>query len=305
MELQKPKHIVSLATAGMLVNVDVHVWTATKQDRDISDEVTTAKKADKDSVRVVKNILANDPDHKRIINYRQTVYNWLQKRAYDWAGSQRYLPQVVVPKFMGEYKTHDAMFNKLVDIFIIKYPTIISNMAFGMGDMFDRNEYPPVDSLKNKFSIQLFTADVPVGDFRCQIAQDLADDMFTNYTKQTTKIIDNILVKQAEQFMNVMTSISYCCGVDETTDKHGLPVTKKRKIYEQTIAKALELCDTFKSFNLTNNEQLEEARSSLEKVLRGVSVDSLKEVDHKRKQVKDDIDDILGKFRPTLNQEEV
>ena len=46
MELQKPKHLISLASSGVLVSVDVNVWSATKQDRGISNEVTTAKKAE-------------------------------------------------------------------------------------------------------------------------------------------------------------------------------------------------------------------------------------------------------------------
>lgn len=43
-KLQQPEHIVSLATSSMLVSVDINVWTATKQDRGISDEVATMKK---------------------------------------------------------------------------------------------------------------------------------------------------------------------------------------------------------------------------------------------------------------------
>jgi len=43
-EIQQPNHIISLATSAVLVSVDVNVWSATKQDRVISDEVTTLKK---------------------------------------------------------------------------------------------------------------------------------------------------------------------------------------------------------------------------------------------------------------------
>lgn len=298
MDLQKPQHIISLATSSLLVSVDVRVWTATKQDRTISDEVTASKKADKDSGRFVKHLLANDPDHKRVLNYRQTVYNWLQRRAYDWAGSQRCLPQIMLPKFMEEYRNHQQEFAKLVDAFVAKYPSIVSNMAFVQGDMFDVNEYPPVDKIRDKFSIELYTAEIPMSDYRCQVAQDLADDLFKSYNRQTKKIIDDILVKQAEQFINVMTSISHCCGVDESVSSSGEKKVTKRKIYDTTVSKALEMCETFKSFNLTNNLALEEARASLEKTLSGLSVDMLRESESMREQVRGDIDDILNKFRP-------
>ena len=75
MELTKPDHLISLASSAVLVSVDISVWSATKQDRGISDEVTTSKNADKHAGRYVKNLLANHPKHKAVVNYRQTIYN--------------------------------------------------------------------------------------------------------------------------------------------------------------------------------------------------------------------------------------
>ena len=305
--LQKPQHLISLASASLLVDVEVKVWTATRQNRGVSDEVTTAKKASRDSGRFIENLLANDPDHRRILNYRQTIYNWLQRVSYDFAGSQRCLPQIRLPKFMGEYKLHEAEFHKLVHTFEQKYPTMISNMAFVQGDMFDRNNYPDVSQLRSKFSIKLFTADVPLHDWRCQISADLAEDLHNNYARQTQTIIDNILLKQSEQVVNVLTSLSHSCGVDEVMGKDGVMVQKRRKIYESTFEKAINLCETFREFNLTNNVELETCRASLEKVISNVTCDALKNNEVIRESVKEDIDDILAKFRPTqiaLNQTE-
>lgn len=111
--------------------------------------------------------------------------------------------------------------------------------------------------------------------------------------------------KQSEQLVNVMSSISHCCGVDENTvSGTGETKIKKRKIYDTTIQRALELCDTFKSFNLGNSMELEQARAALERTLRGVNVDILRESDAVRESVKSEVDDILSKFRPVLYQEE-
>lgn len=295
--LQKPKHITSLATASILLSVDINVWTATKQDRVISDEITTAKKADRDSGRFVKHLLAANADHKRVINYRQSIYNWLQRRTYDWSASQRCLPAVMLPVFMKEYRQHEATFYQLVDDFVVKYPSIVSSMAFSQGDMFDRNEYPTPDQVRGKFSMRLFTGEVPLGDYRCTIAQDLADDLFNNYNRQAEQIIQDILQKQQHKLVNVMTSLSHCCDVDNVIDMGGQTKVKKRKIYDTTVIKALELCDEFKSFNLAESPELEDARQQLEQALQGVNADMLRESDVKRKEVKDSVDSILSKFR--------
>lgn len=297
-QLDSPNHVISLATSAVLVNAEVSVWSATKQDRVISNEVTTAKKADHSAGRYVKNLLADDPTHKQLLNYRQTVYNWLRRSTYDWNGSLRLLPVVNLPKFKAEFQQHEKSYFALRDEFLNRYPTIVSNMAFKQGDMFDRNEYPSVDQIKDKFRIRLYVAEGPQSDFRCSIAQDLAEDLKTTYQKQVNdEIVPQVMADIANQFMEVMESISHCCGVDEiSTSTNGEVKTKKRKIYETTVDKAKDLCETFRSFNLTNDEALAKASASLEKVLSGVSAEDIRESDAVRESVKQGVDDILGKF---------
>jgi hypothetical protein len=298
MELQKPNHLISLASSAVLVSVDVNVWSATKQDRVISNEVTASKNADKSAGRYVKNLLADHPRHKAIVNYRQTIYNWVKRRTYRWNNSQDLLPSVDMPKFKAEYHEHQASFNKLLTEFIATYDGIVSDMAFKQGDMFDRNDYPAKEQLVSKFGVQLFVSEVPMSDFRCGIASDIAEDLFATYSQQAQEIVSHVMVEQQSRFIDVMKSISHCCGVDEigVDDNTGETKTKKRKIYDTTIQKAKEMCDTFKGFNLSGDPELEQARASLERALNGVTAEDIRESDAVRHAVKEDIDDILGKF---------
>jgi len=301
MELQKPKHLISLATSGMLISVDVNVWSATKQDRGISNEVTMAKKADQHAGKYVKNLLADHPKHKSIVNYRQTIYNWVKRRTYRWNNAQDYLPSVDMPKFKQEYNVHEASFHKLLGEFLNEYDSIVSDMAFkqsGMGDMFDRNDYPAKEELASKFGVRLFVSEVPLNDFRCSIAQDIADDLFTTYSTQAEEIMSHVMMEQQTRFVEVMKSISHCCGVDEVgvDDNTGETKTKKRKIYDTTILKAKEMCESFKQFNLSADPALEEARATLERTLSDVTAEDIRDSDAVRHAVKEDVDSILGKF---------
>jgi hypothetical protein len=294
--LTKPNHIISLASSCVLVSVESHVWNATVQDKQISNEVTAAKKASSDSGKFVKHLLAKNPEHKAVLNYRQTIYNWVQRSTYDWAGSQRLLPVINLAKFHKEYADHEAEFSRLVDDFLDKYPAIVSNMAFVQGDMFDRNEYPDVSELKRKFSVDLIQSEVPTGDFRCAIAQDLLDDMSTHYNRQAKRMVEQILAKQSEQLVDVMKSISYCCEIETTVDSNGEIKVRRRKLYDSTLDRARELCDTFREFNLVSDPKLEEARASLEVLLSGIEIEKLRNSDTQRVVIKEGIDDILSKF---------
>jgi len=294
--LTKPQHITSLASSCVLVSVESHVWNATVTSREISDEVTAAKKADRDSGKFMKNLLAKNHEHKAVLNYRQTIYNWVQRATYDWAGSQRLLPVINLARFHKEYAEHEAKFNELVDDFLNKYPSIVANMAFVQGDMFDRSEYPDVSELRRKFSVNLVQSEVPTGDFRCEIAQELVDDMAKHYNRQAKRMVEDILSKQSEQLVEVMKSISYCCETEVVQGDNGELKVRRRKLYDSTLERAKELCETFRKFNLTDDSKLEDARASLEKVLSGLSVEELRNSDTKRVVVKEEIDDILSKF---------
>jgi hypothetical protein len=205
------------------------------------------------------------------------------------------LPSVDVPKFKQEYHEHQIAFHALVDSLTTDYDSIVSDMAFKQGTMFNRADYPTKEQVASKFSLNLYVSEVPMNDFRCGIANDIADDLFTTYKKQAQTIIESIAQEQSERMVEVMQSISHCCGVDES-EVNGETRTKRRKIYDTTIQKALEMCESFKRFNLKNDSGLEDARASLEKVLRGVKAEDIRDSDAVRHQVKEGIDDILSKF---------
>jgi hypothetical protein len=298
-ELQQPKHITSLATSAVLVSVDVNVWSATKQDRGISSEVTKLKRADSNAGRFVKNLLANNIYHKDLVNYRQTIYNWLKRSTYRWNVSQDLLPTINLEKFKSEYDEHQTEFYRLLDDFCDRYDTIKSNMAFSQGDMYNADDYPDVSEVRSKFACNLYVSEVPEQDFRCQVAQDLAHDLKLQYQKQAEEIVKNVLHQQTERITNVMESIAHCCGTQEIT-KDGKTTTKKRKIYDSTIEKAKELCETIRNFQLTDSEHSKRLRSvanQLDDTLQGVDSEKLRVSDSTRERVKNDVEDILSKFQ--------
>ena len=295
-ELQAPKHIISLASSALIVNAEVNVWTATKQDRQISNEVTQQKNASADAGRFTKNLLANCPQHKALLNHRQTVYNWLQRCTYDWAGSLRLLPTFRLESFKKEYAEHEQAFTRLLDDFIDAYPSLVSDAAFKQGDMFDRSEYPEVKDVRNKFRMRLITTTVPAGDFRAGgIAQALADDLKGHYEQQTQEIIERVMGDAQQQLIEYSSRLRNAC-IEVQADEDGK--VKRKRVYESTVNQVKGMVDLLKNFNLTGNPELEDARIKLESTLDGVTLDDLRESPAARAQVKDGLDDILSKFAP-------
>jgi hypothetical protein len=297
--LEKPEHLTSLASSGVLVSVTVNLWSATKLDQGISDEVSTSKNAVSAAGRYTKNLLANNPKHKALMNYRQTVANWMKRMTYDWNGDQRYLPSPEVPKFMTEYRQHEAAFGALFNDFDASYEDIISDMAFkaaGLGDMFNRNDYPTREKMQKKYGINLFVNDVPMNDYRVLVAKDMADELFDVYASQTQRIVEGIVTDQFKRMKDVMESLSFCCDVDVSVGADGEQKIRKRKIYDTTVDKARDMVRLYKEFNLTGNNELSESIAMLENTLRDVSTETLRESDLVRSEVKEGVDEILNRF---------
>jgi hypothetical protein len=294
-ELQQPNHIISLASSALIVCVDVNVWTATKQDRAISNEVTTSKKASADAGKFTKNLLSDSPEHKSLLNYRQTVYNWLQRSTYDWAGSMRLLPTINLEKFKKEYNQHEADFKALLEKFITAYPQIVSDAAFKQGDMFNRSEYPEPEDVRTKFRMRLHVQKVPQSDFRSSVSEALADDLKNHYERQTQEIINSVMDDASERLVEIASRLSNAC-TEATPDEDGK--VRRKKIYDSTVLQAKEICKTIEHFNLTNNKALSQAVVDLSFALEGVSTEDLRESSYTRSVVKENVDDMLSKFKP-------
>lgn len=292
--LTSPETVTSLASSGILVYVQTRVWSATKQDQEISDEVTSSKNADRNSAKVVKYLMANCEEHRALVKNRAAWTNWVNRLTFPWAGNWDFLPNMRIAKFMQEFNErhaeHAALVQKLIDV----YPTVLSNTAF-QGEMFKREDYPSADEIREKFSVKLFTQEVPVGDFRNQLSLDAAAQIQEHFNKQLPNLIGGMMDKQIATMVKLLTSISKSCTTD-TVVENGKVKTERKRIYDTTIEQALELCDTYKSINVTNDPRIEEARAALERVLQDVNVDVLRESDTMRASVKAGVDDILAKF---------
>lgn len=296
--LQAPKHIISPRTAAYLVSVEVRTWSATKRDKKISDEVTLAKSASAEAGDFTKKLLAGNASHRAIVNYRQTVANWLQRLTYDWSGSWHMLPGLEMGRFLKEFAVHEENFNKLYDKFEAEYIETVSDMAFKLGDMFDRNDYPTVNQIRAKFGIRYLVMEVPENDFRQRLSSELAEDLHKHYESQVARIVDAAMGKAANRLLTLAERISRSCTEPEDIIEPDGTVKKgrKKKIIEGTFDQAREICAVLKEFNLTGNADLEEARARLESALSGVTTDNLRDLATTRKAVKDEMDEILGKF---------
>lgn len=294
---EMPSHIISIASSAILVSVEVHGSTGSKRSHELSRELTASKNADDDAAKVTKELFAGCPEHQALTKFRSSITNGMNVLTYDWAGRMRLLPMTRYAKFMEWYANREKEHERLKQEFLAAYPAHVNNAAYKAGSMFNRADYPTVDQLSNEFSIALYQAEVPTGDFRVAVSSELADDLRNYYVKQAKTYVDGVMDTQVKQFVKVLGQIQYACGFDTKTDADGNTTVTRRKVYASTIEKALEMCETFEQFNPGGSAELMEARYALQKALEGIDPKKLGNSDTQRVKLGEEVDDILKKFR--------
>jgi hypothetical protein len=299
--LSQPQHITSLASSAILVAVRNPVWTGQITDQKVRNEVAADNNADTSVVDVTKKLLAKCPQHKSLMTFRQTINNGMKTFTFPWMGNIDCLPMFRHDGFMKWFDERNEEHRDLKSDFGKVYPSFVSDLAFGvsnsLGTLFNRAEFPDVDWVLSRFSLTLQKFPVPMNDFRVQVSQDLADDLHKHYERQAEETAKRIVDNQVEQFLKVLESIKHSCGYTEKTNKHGDKTLVRNKLVETTWQKAIDMIDTFRSFNPTQSPELEDMRTLFEQALRGVDINQLRESDSVRAKVGSEVEGILNKFK--------
>lgn len=295
--LRDPKIATDLRSCGILVTPVVKSTTLSIRDKRTGAEVAAQKNAMTNAVEVNKHLAPGLTELRLLLNFRQTIHNGMNEFCFDWAGDTKYLP---APRFEPFFKWWDVRIDEHAALkrnFLNVWPDVRSKAAFDLGDLFNKDEYPTVEELERKFTVRLYKAEVPVGDFRNVLMHEALADQKASMQSDLNDQMQTMYDEQVAQLVEMLTRLSKACTVEAVPHAGGGAKVKRGKVYDTTIEKALELCDTFDKFNPTGSVALRDARNALADALTGVSVDALRESDTLRSQVKTQVDDILNKFQ--------
>ena len=271
-----------------IVELNVSTWTARKLDRKASKEVTTSKGANSDdAARVNKNLLAGMDNLKRVTDFVALTRNEFYRLTLPWSDSgQRLVPMAQFFDLKAWINDRQQTFDLLVTEFLRDYPTLISAQAFQLGALFDRNEFPSVEDISDKFRFKVGFLPLPsTGDFRVDAPQEIIAEMQAQYEAMVQERITQVSQDLWTRLHETLTHMS---------DRLGYDSTGKARVFRDTlVSNAVELCDMLKKLNVTNDPKLDKARATLESALLGVDADELRR-EGARDEVKHKVDTVLA-----------
>ena len=283
--------VAGVARAAMLVDLQISLYSGRKQDKATQAEVTASKGAKSSkAASVYKSLFAECQELDAITKFQARARAEHYKLTKPWNDyGARLLPTALLQKYKVEMNQYESEFNRLVDVFLDKYDTLVAAAAFQLGTLFDRDEYPTREQVARKFRFDIAFSPLPTaGDFRLDIESEVQRDLMRQYEKRMEQQLEAAAQDSWTRLHEALTRLSDRLVVEDDG--------KKRKFHDTMVTGALELCELLTDMNVTNDPALEKARRKLEEALSGVTPKELREEDSTRTITKQKVDAILAAF---------
>jgi hypothetical protein len=283
---------MSITSSAVLVEMNISVWTANKLDKGATEKVVSDNAAVQNAAQVRKNLMAGTTLRKDIADYAAGCRLWHNTRTLPWADKgARLLSTSLFMDYKSEANVRRDTFNKMADNFIQQYPALVQTANNYLGTLFNPEDYPSVDEVRDKFGFRLVFSPVPEsGDFRLQVAEQDLNDLRQQYESNFNDRLAEAMREPWDRLHKLLTGMS-----EKLTDVDGEDETKKR-YHDTLITNAQSLCSMLTHLNITKDPKLEQARRDLELTMLGADIDAIKESPEVRKGMKDKLDAILKQY---------
>lgn len=281
---------ISISSSAMLVDLSISTWTARKLDKNVTNEVNTSKKASQQASRVNKNLLPGVQQLDEITKLAAAARNYMASRTLPWSD---YGPRLITTDKFFDFKQamdeYEQTYNDKVQEFLNVYPTLISMQAFKLGEMFDRDEYPDVNEIADKFRFNIAYLPVPeTGDFRVDIGHEALEEVRAQYEREYEQRLENAMNEVRDRILDSLRHLS-----ERLTDNDD---GTRKKFRNNVLDSFAETIASVRALNLTKDQAIDAMANEAEKAIRGVDVDSLKESKDMRDDVRARVESVLDAF---------
>jgi len=275
---------ISIATSAVLVDLNISVWTARKLDKSVSKEIDVNKSTTTKAGNYNKNLLAGATQLADITKLAGEIRDWHTKQTLPWADAgTRLLPMENFFDYKAQLSAYESEFQQRVSKFIVEYPNIITVMAYRLGQLFNKDEYPEANKIANKFNMRYTIMPVPeTSDFRVDIASAIKEQLEAEYEEAYNARVAVAMQDAWTRLHNTLEHMAERLSGDE-----------KKIFRDSMIDNALELTSLLSKLNVTNDPKLEQAREKLEQALVGVTPDDLRKSNGAREEVVARINEIM------------
>lgn len=276
----------ALTEKAMVLTLSIGIWQGYRLDKQASAEITAAKGANSDAARVNKHLVPKEALAK-IVTASGAVRTHFYTHTLPWRDNgDRLMPRVKFTKFIEEHEALVTTFKEEVRVFLEeRYPAAIEQAGFRMGELFDRNDYPPVSQLARKFYIDMDINPVTtVDDFRVSIDAEHVDRVRQTMEKAAEQRVQTAM---ADVWKRLAETVGYF------SERLSQPDAVFR---DSTIEKIDELIDLIPGLNVLDDPNIEQVRQQVKAKLGGLNAKDIRKDPAHREELAGEAKQIVDKM---------
>ena len=284
----------SIASSAMLVEFSVSTWTARKKDRKATSDVAERNNlASKELTNVTKKLIDCE-ELSAVVKFGANARNIHYSMTMPWSDMGQRI--VTTQQY---FKYHEVMtelqqeFDRLTQAFLEVYDYEVTEMQLKLGDMWNRDEYPTADAIRDRFRMRISYMPLPdAGDWRIDIQneaqQQLTQQYEQYYNNQIQTAMNDLWHKLLDNLTTLVRQLDY--------DADG----KRNRVYDTVFDRAHELVEMLSTCNVTGDSQMEAMRQRLDTALYGLTADAVKRDDTLRDTAREKVKDAIANL-PSLD----
>lgn len=274
-----------LSDRALLVQLNVSQWTARKLDKKATREVADANYASREAGNYNKKLLPMSDSLANIHTMTGDIRREFYANTLPWGLENTHmLPTANYLSFMTTFRKRKSEWEAVVRKFLSDYPYLQTNAQRFLGKLYDPADYPDVNDLRHKFSMDLVVMPVPTNDFRVQLADDELSTIHADIQRRVQESSGLAMKEAWQRLYSHVKLMSERLGNTEG------------RLYDSLFDNAIELCRILPRLNFSDDPNLEAMRQEVETKLVGHSKEAIKGSPVLRKQVADEAADIMARM---------
>jgi len=271
----------NLASSCIQIDFSAGTWTGRKLDRKASDEVEIQNRAHPRMANVHKKLLGDCQELIAIRKFVGNVRNSHYRMTLPWSDmGLRIIPTTKYFDYHKQMTEYQNEFYKMLDKFLGVYDWAVIQAETTLGDMFNKNDYPSVDTLRAKFNWRLSYIPMPdAGDFRVDIGNEQADAIREQCAEYYSTMFHQAIQEIAEPLKNMSERLDYSNGED-------------KKVFRDTLVS--NVVTAIDLLGVTTDPKFVKIKQELDHAFTGITPDALREDPYLRRTTKQAVDNAIA-----------
>lgn len=283
---------IDFTSVALAVDLDISRWNARRFDRRETQRLNTQQGTR--AARVTKELfdVSSCQSYKDLNTFLNAAYQRHIELTLPWTGGLRILPVAGFDGYKTEFGVDDTagtlqlQLQNFLYTFLLDYPAVRANAQTYLNGMYNEDDYPSVEDLRNRFAIR--TTYFPMPSAMSEKLDAGARQMLDSQLQKTIESAVSSAVSEAWQRLYDCTA-----RIQERLSQPGAIFR------DSLIENARECCLALKTLNFTGDAALEAMRAKVESELAKYDPDTIRNNPYLRNQIAASADTVMTAIRGT------